>query len=248
VFKRYALRHADVITANSSATEQAVRAIEPISTAVVRIPMGVSTDVPEKNDARVRELRSQFRMNRGVLVSFAGRLVEDKGLSDLLAAMVMLRCKFQDLTVLIIGDGPDREALERRVRDMGLSDQVYFTGWVAPEFVPCYLAAADVFVAPSWLEGQGLTVLEAMASGTPVVATSVGGMVDSVIHEQTGLLVEQRSPEQIAAAVERLIVEPELGERLKTRARAYVQERFCREASAKEFSKLFLDLTANRLG
>ena len=77
--------------------------------------------------------------------------------------------------------------------------RVFFTGWIDPELMPAYLAAADVFAGPSrrasdgLIEAQGLAFLEAMAVGTPVVATRIGGIVDAVVHEKTGLLVDEGS-------------------------------------------------------
>ncbi len=107
------------------------------------------------------------------------------------------------------------------------------------------MAAADIYVGPSrrgqdgTTEAQGLTFAEAMLAGTPVIATEIGGIVDAVRHEETGLLVAEQVPEQIAAAVERLVGEPNLAARLAVDARHMAQRRFTRQASADSFSNLF---------
>ncbi len=116
------------------------------------------------------------------------------------------------------------------------------------------MVAADVFVGPSrrgrngWKEAQGLTFVEAMLAATPVVATRSGGIVDVVRHEETGLLVAEAAPEEIAAAVERLAADPALALRLAQAGRDHVSRSFTREASARAFSDLYALITrkANR--
>jgi glycosyltransferase involved in cell wall biosynthesis len=241
-FKRMAMQHADAVTVNSSATGQAVNEIGPGSSPVKRIPMGVCTDFVAKTDPRVRALRDRYRREQGPLLVFAGRVVEEKGVGDLIQAMHVLRVQHPDVTLLVVGEGQDRAMMEERCARHGVGDRVHFTGWVEPGEIPLYLAAGDIYVGPSWHEAQGLTFIEAMVAGTPVVATGVGGIVDSVQHEITGLLVEKQSPDEIVAAVDRLVKEEGLAERLCSTARKRVEERFSRQASAAAFDELFVRL------
>ncbi|MCZ6894016.1 MAG: glycosyltransferase family 4 protein, partial [Gammaproteobacteria bacterium] len=103
----------------------------------------------------------------------------------------------------------------------------------------------DVFVGPSkraksgGVEGQGLTFIEAMLAGTPVIATRSGGIPDAVRHEDTGLLVSENAPEEIAAAIGRLVRDPGLAQRLAAGAREMVMSEFSRETTAHAFSALF---------
>ena len=253
-FKRYALRHADKITANSSVTEEAIRKLEPDTASVARIPMGVDINVPEQLDPGVLRILSKYRTDQGPLLLYVGRLVEEKGAADFLDAVAELWTRLPGMTALVVGDGQDRSHLEAYATTRGLNDCVVFTGWVDPAQVPSFMKAADCFVAPSrqasngWVEAQGLTILEAMACGTPVIATRSGGIVDSVVHEHTGLLVDERSPGQISEAVKRLVSEPQLAARMSDNARSMVESRFSRQASAEAFSRLFTDLIENRRG
>ena len=252
-FKSFAIRRSDAVTVNSSATRQAVSHLCPDYAALHTIPMGVSAAVCSPHDQiQAAGIRSRFRRGRGPLLLFIGRLVEEKGLADLLDALAFLRDRHQDMTLVVIGEGQDRPFFEKQVHDRGLADQVMFTGWLDSDQIPKYLAAADIFVAPSrtapngWVEAQGLTIIEAMMAGLPVIATNSGGIVDSVCHDASGLLVPERSPTELAAAITRLADDPELAKRLGRRARQEAAAKFSREASAAKFSQLFESLITKR--
>lgn len=244
IFKRIALRHADAVTVNSSVTERAVKEIVPRLKELHRIPMGVSTQKTDTSRSP-KELRNQYRHGKGPLLVFVGRLVEEKGVQDLIRAVSIIVPKFPDITALIIGEGQDRYALENMSKMLGLSDRVIFIGWVRPDVVPAYLAAGDIFVGPSkeardgWIEAQGLTVIEAMMAKTPVITTQIGGIVDSVKHGETGLLVNEESPDEIAKAIERLVREPFLVDHLCGQGYKLAVNKFSRAISAKSFSALF---------
>ena len=246
-FKRFVVRRADAVTVNSSVTEAAVRELG--STAVVRIPMGISVGAAAGTGPPVAAIREHHRRGSGPLLLFVGRLVEDKGVRDLIDAVGLLRSRLPDVTALVVGEGQDRAALEAHCRAAGLADSVQFQGWVQPSEIPHYMAAADVFLAPSrrgtrgWVEGQGLTILEAMAAGAPVVATRLGGVVDSIEHGHTGLLVDERAPDQLARAVEKLVADRDFAAGLADAARKRVVTQFSRGRSAESFSRLFKQLT-----
>ncbi len=248
--KRLALERADAVTANSSFTEAALRRLAPGLGAVVRIPMGVDTAAPDPDE--VAALRALHRTGGGPLVAYAGRLVEEKGVDDLLRALAALAYRLPDTTALVLGEGQDRAALEALAAELGVAGRVTFAGWAAPSTVAAALAAADVVAAPSrqgpdgWVEAQGLTVVEAMAAGTPVVATRSGGVGDAVVDGETGLLVDERSPDQLAAAIERLATDSALSARCVAQGRRVAEERFSRSRSADAFSSLFDEVLARR--
>lgn len=248
-FKRTALNAADAVTVNSSVTEAAVRALTPDLRNLRRIPMGVATNPPDAEQRALgAQLRARYRRDNGPLLLYIGRLVEEKGVADLLHATALLRAEQPHLTTLIVGEGQDRADLEALARQLGIQHNTHFTGWIDSDAIPAHYAAADAFIGPSrtaangWIEAQGLTFLEAMAAGTPVIATRSGGIVDYLIDGDTGLLVAERAPEQIAAAVRRLIAEPDLGPALAARGRALVNQHYSRDASAEHFAQLFSTL------
>jgi glycosyltransferase involved in cell wall biosynthesis len=146
---------------------------------------------------------------------------------------------------MFLGEGQERARFEALAAELGLAEAVHFLGWIAPEAVPAYLAAADVFVAPSktgrdgWMEGQGLTIVEALLGGTPVIATRTGGIVDLISNRKSGLLVDQSAPGEIAAAIGEIIDNRGLADELATAGREDALRRFTREGTARAFSDLY---------
>ena len=242
-FKRFVLTYADAVTVNSGATWNAVTEIAPRLSHLYRIPMGVSVKNKAGISAETEQIRSRYRRGDGPLLVFVGRVVEEKGVEDLIRAINFLKSSLPDVSALIVGEGQDRPALERITAEMSLNDRITFTGWVDPEMIGTYLEAADVFVGPSrrsndgWVEAQGLTFIEAMVAKIPVTPT--GGIVDVVCHEETGMLVNEQSPEEIAAAVEKLFFDPALAEKSRDKGHKLVMNGYSRESSAKAFSNLF---------
>ncbi len=245
-FKRFTLRHAAAVTVNSTVTEKAVLEIAEDPPLIRTIPMGVSERNPSQEAAL--DIRRGFVRGDGPCLVTAGRLVKEKSIGDLIRAVALLVPRQPKISAMILGDGPERPALEQTARDVGVADRVFFVGWIEPEQVANHLAAADIFVAPSMLEGQGLAVLEAMLAGLPVIATRCSGIVDAVRDNETGLLVPDSSPENIAAAVLRLAEDSALARRLAAAGAALVEQRYTRRASACAFSELFLNLLGRKGG
>ena len=144
-------------------------------------------------------------------IVFAGRLAEIKGVRYLISAMDILRKKNIDFELQIYGDGLLRNDLEVQVRELGLSRYIKFNGFVDHDTLPMRLAEGDIFVGPSITtslgesEGLGLVFLEAMAAGLVVIGSNVGGISDVVVNQKTGILVDEKKPEAIVAAIELLI-------------------------------------------
>jgi phosphatidylinositol alpha-1,6-mannosyltransferase len=240
--KRGVLRRAHAVTVNSSVTAGAVARIAP-GVEPVTIPMGVAITTPPAAD--VAAARRAYLSDGRRLVVFVGRLVEEKGVFDVVTAAGILRDTLPDVSVLIVGDGQDRSELERVVRDDGLGSTVRFAGWQDPDSVRAIYAVADVVLVPSrtgpdgWVEAQGLSVVEAMSAGCPVVATAHGGIVDSVRDEETGLLVPEADPPALALAIRRLLTEASLAHRVAAEAQRFANTRFDRRRVAARFSELY---------
>ncbi len=243
-FKRVSLERAAAVTVNSSATERAVRDIAVKVARLRRIPMG-ATLRPPAGEPNPSALRAQFRRGGGPLLVFVGRLVEQKGIFDLLRAVDHLVKRGSEVSLMLLGDGPERASLEGLCDDLGIRDRVYFLDWTDPAVVPNYLRAGDVFVGPSKrdrdgsVEAQGLAIVEAMLSRAPVIATRSGGIPDLIHHEKTGLLVSEGRPDEIADAVERMVGDPEMAQRLRDAAYDLAVAEFTRDRSARRFSELF---------
>jgi len=245
-FKRIALSGTDRITVNSSFTERSVQEILKKDKHLVRIPMGVDTAPLKDEELRQAEdIRCRYRSGHGPLVVFVGRLVEEKGVGDLIHAIRILDPKLKDIKLLVVGEGQDKEHFKEMSESLGLKEKVHFTGWVEQEEIKTYMRAGDIFVGPSkaasdgWVEAQGLTFIEAMAAGVPVIATRSGGIPDAVRDGRTGLLVSEKSPGSVAEAIVKLHSNPSLRQCLTRRGEEVAKKEFSRDSCAEKFSQLF---------
>lgn len=147
------------------------------------------------------------------LVLFVGRLLVHKGVDDLLVAAAALRPRLP-VHLVLVGEGPQRPALERRVEALGLRDAVAFTGYLTGDDLAAAYAAADLFALPSRSEGFPTVLLEAMAARLPIVTTGIRGMLDHIEDGRDGLLVPPRDPPALAAAIGRVLADGALRQRL----------------------------------
>jgi glycosyltransferase involved in cell wall biosynthesis len=161
------------------------------------------------------------------LLLHVGRLAPVKGQRELIEALALLR-RPDALAVLAGKDletgGSYQCELEALAAELGVRERVVFAGY--RDDVPALLAAADVFVLPSFVEGLPLTVLEAMAAARPVVASRVGGTPEAVVHGETGVLVPPGDVEALAGALNELLADPERARRLGEAGKQRVKERF----------------------
>jgi glycosyltransferase involved in cell wall biosynthesis len=169
----------------------------------------------------------------------AANLVQRKGVDVLLAAYAALASR-ECTELWIAGDGPERAPLEATAARLGIADRVRFLGH--RDDVPDLLEACDVFVLPSRLEGLGVAALEAMARRRPVVASAVGGLAETVVAEETGLLVPPDDAAALAAALARLIADPALGRRLGAAGAARVAEHFLAEQMVGAYESLYREV------
>jgi glycosyltransferase involved in cell wall biosynthesis len=172
------------------------------------------------------------------VVLTVARLDGQKGIHHLLDAVSAV----PNASFAIAGDGPNRAALEAYAASVGVSDRVRFLGH--RQDVPSLLAAADLFVLPSLYEGLPLSVLEAMASGVPVIATGIGGTDEVVRDGETGTLVPPADPAALAAAIVRTLGDRERASRLALAARALVAREYSVASMVRSVSQLYDALLA----
>jgi glycosyltransferase involved in cell wall biosynthesis len=176
------------------------------------------------------------RRAAGPIVGAVGRLAFQKGFDVLLHAMRDIEAA----TLVIIGDGEERDQLESLATRLGVAERTIWAGWdddVRPE-----VRSFDVFVLPSRFEGFPLVVLEALLAEKPVVATDVGSVGEAVIQGETGLLIPPEDPSALAAAIAQLFADQELGRRLGVQGRRLVLSRFTDSHMAQSFSHLYTEL------
>jgi glycosyltransferase involved in cell wall biosynthesis len=174
-----------------------------------------------------------------------GRLIEKKGLGDLLAAVDILRRRGRCFRVEIIGTGPLKSTLKAEVRRRGLEDVVTFLGAQPQEVVHRAFRRATVFALPCVVTSQGdrdgipTVLLEAMASGVPVVSTTVSGIPELIDSGHDGLLVAPHDPGMLADALGLLLADAELRDRLAQAARHKIETEFAIDRSAQQLLALF---------
>ncbi len=213
------LKHSDALVAESPASKQHMVQEYGVDPARVQIiPCGVDT-LLFRPQSRQQARRALALPEAAPLVLFVGRLQPLKGLDTLLRAVHPVRQQYPTLQVLIVGGGLDagdpHEAAElARLRMLAarldLTPHLAFIKAQPQETLVQYYAAADVFVLPSHYESFGMVALEAMACGTPVVASQVGGLASTVVHERTGLLAPVGDWQAFARAISRMLASPAL--------------------------------------
>ncbi|WP_353387386.1 glycosyltransferase family 4 protein [Thermobispora bispora] len=219
---------ADVVTYLGDFTRRHLARVIPEGK-LVRLAPGVDTDA-FRPGAGGEAVRRALHLGDRPVVVCVSRLVPRKGQDMLIRAWPMVLRRVPDAVLLIVGDGPSRRSLERAVTRARLWSSVVFAGPVRWSELPAYYDAGDVFAMPCRtrlggidVEGLGIVYLEASATGLPVVAGSSGGAPEAVRHGETGLVVDGRSPGEIADALAGLLTDPERAREMGRRGRDWVE-------------------------
>jgi glycosyltransferase involved in cell wall biosynthesis len=176
------------------------------------------------------------------LVLTVRRLVYKNGLDTLIQSTSLLARDHPGLLFIVAGKGPNRNLIEKRVRELRLEGNIKLAGFVPERLLPYYYNAADYFVVPSSSgEGLPLVLLEAMACGLPVIATIVGGIPEIIENMVNGFLVPPRNPKAMAETISTLLSNKELGTAIGKRARKTVEEKFTWEENLRRLQKVYDD-------
>jgi glycosyltransferase involved in cell wall biosynthesis len=206
----YALRCCKIVIAVSEALKIELIQAGIKESLIKVIPNAVPSFLSKQN---VQQLRQKKRLSLGInsgcfAVGYLGRLSKEKGLTFLIKAISDLKKESTELKLILVGDGPERQILERQVHDCGLYEMVIFAGF--QEETESWISSFDLFVLPSLSEGTPLALLEAMAIGVPVLASSVGGVPKVITDEVNGLLVSPGNSRSLGDKILRLKNNPEL--------------------------------------
>jgi glycosyltransferase involved in cell wall biosynthesis len=169
-----------------------------------------------------------------------GRLSPEKGQTGLLRAFARLRAKHPVAVLRLVGDGPDRDALERLASELGVDDAVTFAGRLPEQETLAEIARADMLVLPSFMEGLPIVLMEAMALGVPVISSRVAGIPELVSDGKTGLLFAPSDWDELAQCIERLLSDQLLGETLAQNGKWKITSEFDTRKSATSLGGLFL--------
>lgn len=215
--------------------------VERIPPEAIRfVPNGIDVNAPGVG----RDLRSELGIaEHSPVLGSVGSLRAQKAYDVLIGAVASLRDEHPDLRLLIVGDGEERERLERLVRDFGVEEHVMLLGRRLD--VPDVLAILDVAVSSSDYEGSPLAVMEYMDAALPVVATAVGGVPDLVEHGVHGLLVPPRDPNALAAAVGELLRDRERARHMGERGQRRRRTEFDIASTVRNLEDLYEELLAS---
>ena len=242
LIERVLRRNTDAfICVSDSEREEALRLrfADPGKTAVIYngIEIGVFQNA---EDSRNKYLKEFGFAEDSWVIGCVARLEKVKGHMDLLRGFQLLLNKIPQCRLILAGDGPDRNMIEREIQTLGLEQKVRILGFRRD--VPELMKFFDVFVLASLKEGMPYTLIEALAAEVPVVATDVMGNRDVIVNEQCGFLVPPEDPQKLAEKLEMLHDNPEWAERFKKQGKCRAESLFAAEDSVKKLFDVYGEL------
>ncbi|HEY9152230.1 MAG TPA: glycosyltransferase family 4 protein [Anaerolineales bacterium] len=224
-FLRSIWKHANAIIANSDGLRDLALAFDS------HYPIPV---IPNGVDANQFVMANREWTSPRILS--VGRMVHQKGFD--LAMCALSELKALDWIWTIAGDGPQMAALKAMAEEYGLTDRIHFAGWLSTEQLKAQYAAANLFLFPSRHEGMPNAVLEAMASGLPVIATRIAGNEELVVDGDTGRLVPTEDADALRESLKPLLVDAKMREQMGRAARQRVEESFSWNRVAEQYESI----------
>lgn len=196
---------------------------------------------PEINSDESRHI---FSLSPGPTILYVGRLDYNKGLDLLIKAFALITDRVKDARLVLVG-GYEVRGRRRLLEDaarLGVLSKITLLGPLSEQDLPIIYSAADVVVLPSLMEGFGLSLLEGMASGKPCVASQVGGTVEAIDHNRTGLLVPVGDVNSLASAISNVLIDKALSSRLGRAGREYALRNFTLEKMGLETTRVYREI------
>jgi glycosyltransferase involved in cell wall biosynthesis len=231
------------LNAHVSVGERSARLIEEIvglpPRSVDSVPNGVPAMQVESSSVR---LQPQWMTAPAPVIGSLGRLTDQKGYERLVRTLPHL----PEASLVLVGDGPEREALQALAADLGVAQRLTITGWTSD--ARGYLPTFDIFALPSSWEGMPLSILEAMHAGLPVVASDVGSVAEAVSDGETGYVIGAGDDAMLLDRLTMLLSDPALRACLGNRARVIAHERFTDTAMAARYEAVYEAMLTPRAG
>jgi glycosyltransferase involved in cell wall biosynthesis len=235
---------ADVIIPNSNFTQKEIERMGVNPNKLKMVYPGVD---PKKFNPNLDGslIRNKYNCTGDPILLTVCRLVERKGIRYLIDALPSIRKEFPNVQLVIIGDGPETNILMSQAKKLGVMDSTVFCRTVQDDDLPYFYAIADVFILPAIIdskgdtEGLGVVMLEAMASGVPVIASRVGGIPEALNYGKAGILIEQKNPKQIKETVISLLNDDGLRTSLIKKGREWVISTFSWDNLARQIIEIF---------
>jgi glycosyltransferase involved in cell wall biosynthesis len=225
---RFALRQADLLTANSADLRDAVASIGADLSKFDMIIYGVDPNELRPDITGVADLRARLAIPDDAVVALCvGRMVPKKGFDVLIRALAEPSLRERNLVAVMVGEGDDKAAWQALAQQLGVGERLRWVGNVPKTAIGVYYNLCDVLAMPSVsrpADGLNVCVLDAMSCGKPVVASTVAGNPLAVVDGVTGLLVAEQDPAALAAASARLLDDPDLRQRMGAASRARIEQ------------------------
>ncbi|MDP2642847.1 MAG: glycosyltransferase family 4 protein [Candidatus Peregrinibacteria bacterium] len=247
-FKKYGLKAVSKIVTVSLENQKLLKKLFPEHKEKIEvIQNGIDTDWWQSQVLRFaendrHEIKTEvFRANEDTLIIISvAELHERKGLKYLIKAVSEVKEKYPNIKLVIVGEGPNRKNLENLIEDLKLEDHVILLG--RRKEIPKLLKSSNIFVLPSRREAFGLVNLEAMITPLPVIASAVGGIPEIIKNGETGILVKAEDEKELAKALETLISDSPLREKMAEKGFLRVKENFSAQKMAEKYEKLYSEL------
>jgi len=231
----------DILAVSDAVGEDVMKRLNWPPDCVNTVHTGINfpTQLPDAQTAAAA--RRQWAIPESApLVLTTARLSYEKGIDILIRAASSVHSRLPSAHFVVLGEGPLRKQLEAQIADHGLQDVFHLPGFYKD--IPGGLAAADLFVLPSLMEGMPNAILEAYAAGRPVIATRAGGSAEAVEHEHSGLLVPPNDPDAMASTILRCLTDSDLRKRLAQTGQQWAQQRFSVQRVAERYERLYEQL------
>jgi len=239
---KFIVRHAEFLFFNSSYTQrELLKIITPKGHCIIPCTIDLQKFTPGPKGRIHRDLGLSADTK---IILYVGYLIEKKGLPYLIQAVQQLVAQGHNVHLVLGGGGIALESLQALAQQLGLASHVTFLGWVKNAELPEYYRDADVFVLPSIIDSNGETetlgivLLEALACGTPVVGSNVGGIPD-VVHPEVGFLAEPKNPDDLAQKLERLLKDDALRAKMGARAIEWARNNFTWEKVSEKYMEVY---------
>ncbi len=249
IITRLVVPFVDLIFAISKATEKDVLAYRAKPKKIFRMYEGISLSDYQLDKFQTYQTKIRERFNilpDAIVIGTVSRLTPTKGHAELLKAASLLLKEHNNLFFLIVGDDghPSHrylKTLEKQVEKLQLDNYVKFTGWY--ENIPEILSIIDIFVQnPNYPEGLGISILEAMAMAKPTVITNMGGLAETTLNNETGIIVSDYKPEHLADALEVLVKDRNIAQSMGIKARKRIEAQFDLAKNSQKIDELFYNV------
>jgi glycosyltransferase involved in cell wall biosynthesis len=244
VINRFLAEFTDKIVAVSETVKHDILKYDGLSEDKVTVIYN-GIDTVRFSDVDGSIIRKEFNIQSDIpIVGTIGRLTLQKGQKYLIEAISLVKKRFPQIILLIVGDGPMKEELKEYAKSIGLNGHIIFTG--SRRDIPALLTAMDIFVLPSLWEGLPNALLEAMAVGKPIIATDILPVREIINSKELGILVPAKDSTAIASSIESLLVNKTFAETLSNNARKRACSDFNIETTVSRYTYLFKKILNNK--